>query len=519
MKRNILILLLLVTLGFAQSASGPVVQMVDYNIVPSSLYQGSTGQLELTLENSGTETAKGVTVYYNYDLGYQSSIFVGQIGPDARAITTIPFKVPDKVDSGMITLALDVYYLSENEASSKHSAASIPVAVSQHRILEVSTLSLSKDTLRKGDTMAAEIQITNLGGVMKDVAISSANSSQFSLSGTTQQRVGDIPANSSRNVSVILVSSSSAEAGKYLVPLKVTYNDALQNVNEETVFIGPVTVSGSSSSFKVSCAPASPSEIGSELAYNITLENPGGSVQSAVVVIGSSDIFTPVGQNTVYFDDIQPGESRSQIVYLGIDSTASSGFYVLPMTIKTSSDDVPFDAGIYVQATPGLTLTSETESSGSDLSVTVKVANSGNTAIRSVYARAGQTDGYSVVGSAEKFIGTLSVDDYSTFQMTLRPRGMAYESVPVVISFKDNDNVEHTVTRLIPVGPDSNQTSGFGGNASASGNRTIRGSPFGGPMGGAQADNIPMYAGIGVVLLGALYFGYRKVKGKPKPVA
>jgi len=516
-KWNVLMaaLLLFLTLGFAQSASGPVVQMVEYNIVPDSVYSGTTGQLELTLENSGTETAKTVTVYYNYDIGYKSSVYVGQIGPGAEAITTIPFKVPDKVDSGMIILTLDIYYLAEDELSSKHSMASIPVTLSQHQILEVNTLSLSKDSLRKGDIMTAEIEITNTGGVMKNVVISAANSSQFSLSGTTQQRVGDIPANSSRSVTVSLISSSSAESGKYLVPLKITYQDALQNENEETVYIGPVTVSGASSSFKISCEPASSSEIGSKLAYNITLENPGGSVQSAVIAIEENDVFTPIGQNTLYFDGIQPGESRSEMVYLGIDSASSSGYYVLPMTLKTNNEEVAFNAGIYVQATPGLTLTSETESSGSDISVTVKIANSGNTAIRSVYAHAESSDSYDVVGTAEKFIGTLSVDDYSSFQMTLRQKGPTGDSIPVTIIFKDNDNVEHVVKQLVDIGLDSAATSTT--NISASGNRTFRG-PFGGSMGGAQTDNIPLYAGIGLVVLGVLYLGYRKIKGKPKPV-
>ncbi|MDD5172518.1 MAG: CARDB domain-containing protein, partial [Candidatus ainarchaeum sp.] len=330
--------LLFMALGFAQSASGPIVQVVDYNIVPDDIYSGSTGQLELTLENSGTETAKSVTVYYNYNIDYQSSVYVGQIGSGAEAITTIPFKVPDNVNSGMFTLTLDIYYLDEDELSSKHSMASIPVTISQHDILEVKTLSLSKDTLRKGDTITVELEITNTGGVMNNVVISSANSTQFSLSGTTQQRVGDIPSNSSTNVTVPLSSSSSTETGKYLVPLKITYNDALQNVNEETVYVGPVTVSSTSSSFKVSCEPMSSSEIGSKLAYNITLENPGESVQSVIIVIEDSDVFTPIGQNTLYFDDIQPGESRSEIVYLGIDSASSSGYYLLPMTLKTNND-------------------------------------------------------------------------------------------------------------------------------------------------------------------------------------
>jgi hypothetical protein len=528
LKPNILIVALLIVaaLGFAQSVSGPVLQITSYKVVPETVYPGTTGQLEVTLDNSGSDIAKGVTIYYDYNLGETWNIYVGDVGSGSVAITTIPFKVPDRVDSGIIVLTLDLYYLSEDGSSSKHSMSSVPVTISQHQILEVKTLSLSKDTLRKGDSLTAGLKITNTGGVMKNVVISAADGSQFSLDGTTQQRVGDIPANSSEDVMVSLVSSSSAEGGKYSIPLKITFNDALQNEISQTVNIGPVMVTDSSSSFRITCEPVSDSEIGSRLSYNITLENPGSTPQSAVLVIEKNDVFTPVGQNTLYFDDIQPGEKRSEIVYLGIDSSSSSGYYPLPMTLKTNDDEMGYSAGIYVQATPALTLTSETESSGTGTDVTMKIANSGNTAIRSMYVSAGSTDSFEIVGSNEKFIGTLSVDDYASFQITVNQvkRGVDGDaaSIPVTIVFKDNDNMEHTIEKKVSVklaSGDAAVAPTAGGSPSFSSNRTAR-SPLGGLMGGGgQTANIPLYAGMGVVIIGVLFLGYRKLKGKPKPEA
>ncbi|MFH0737064.1 MAG: hypothetical protein V1827_00735 [Candidatus Micrarchaeota archaeon] len=518
----LVVLLLFGSLGASQSASEPVLQMTGYDVVPATVYPGTSGQLEITIGNSGSETAKGTTLYYNDGSGSTWSVYLGDIGSASDAITTIPFTVPDKVDSGIIILTLDIYYLDEDETESKHSMSSIPLAVSQHQIMEVTTTSISKDTLRQGDTLSAALEIRNTGGVMKNVVISASDDSAFSLVGTTQQRVGDIAANSSKNVTVSLVSSSSADSGRYSIPLKITYNDALGNELEQIVNIGPVTVTGASSSFKLTCAPASESEIGSRLAYNITLENPGGSVQSAVLSIDENDVFTPIGQNTLYFDGIQPGESRSEIVYLGIDSSASSGYYSLPMTLKTNDNEVGYSAGIYVQATPAVTLTTETESSGSGIDVTMKIANSGNTAIRSLYAYAESTDSLRISGSAEKFIGTLSVDDYSSFQVTLvqtRPDGAA--SLPVTLIFKDNDNAEHVIKEHVELGLSSgNATSAAqGGSAYQSSNRTM-GGPVGGPMGGgSQAQNIPLYAGIGIVIAGVLFLGYKKLKSKPKQEA
>jgi len=504
-------ILLFVALAHGAGSTEPVLQVTDYNVIPDNIYPGTTGQLEIHLLNSGSETAKGTVVYYNYGIDQQWNIYVGDIGAGSEAITTIPFVVPEKINSGIFILTLDVYYLDEEETSSKHSAASIPITVSQHGVLEVKTVSLSSDSIGKGERLTAELEIKNTGGVMKNVVISNAENSSFSLEGTTQQRVGDIEANSSTNVTVEIISSSTAAEGKYTIPLILTYNDALQNEISQTIYLGPVMVSDSSSQLRISCKPVSGSEIGSQLSYNFTVQNRGSSTQSAVIVMSGTDVFTPIGSNTFYLDDIKSGESRSQLITLGVDAASTSGYYILPITMKTSGDEQEYEIGIVVQATPAITLTSETETADDGTQVTIKIANSGNTAIRSVYVKADSTESLEVEGTNEKFIGTLSVDDYASFQFTVnQKRPDSSGSIPITIVFKDNDNVEHTVKENVVAGSGS-------AVALAATNATSQSSQLGGPRsGGLQFQNLLLYGGVGVLILGGLYFGYRKFRGKPK---
>ncbi len=223
-------------------------------------------------------------------------------------------------------------------------------------------------------------------------------------------------------------------------------------------------------------------------------------------MIGANDVFTPLGSNTLYFDDMQPGEKRSQLVSLGVDASSASGYYTLPMTLKTNGDETNYSSGIVVQATPSVILTSETSASATGLQATIKVANSGNTAIRSLYVYAEPSDSLQIEGTADKFIGTLNVDDFASFQVDLRPKQPtgAY-TLPVVIQFKDNDNVDHSIRKQVQiVNPGAS-------NMTAGASSRFQRSPEGLPV-----PSIVLYVVGGLLLVGVAYFGYKRWKGGAK---
>ena len=130
----------------------------------------------------------------------------------------------------------------------------------------------------------------------------------------------------------------------------------------------------------------------------------------------------------------------------------------------------------------------------------------------------------SVVGPSDKFIGTLNIDDFATYSVTLdlSPNlAPGRYSIPVTISFKDGKNQDHSLTKNVDIMVYSNSdfsrlNSGQSPSQGASGfgSRRNTNSNAGGLFG---LGLIPTIA-IAIIVLIALYFGYKKFGPKKKPV-
>ena len=531
--------LLALLAGFAAAASttsGPALQVTDHTTVPTTLYPGTNGQLQVTVLNSGTDTATGVSVQYTSQ-GGTSTIYPGDVGVGATSTFTVPFSVPQDFNSGIMVVYLNIFYQSPASSTAisstgtgvtyKNTQVSVPLEISQHQVLAVNTVSVQPSAITPGDSFTAKLSLVNSGGVVNNVIISSAPSSQFTLQGTTQLSAGNVPSNGSTSVSVVISSSSSTTSGKYTVPLTVTYQDSVQNTQTETAYIGPVTVYASSSQFKLTLVPSGPVEVGSQVPFTLTLQNLGGSASMAFVDINDSTIFTPIGSVRIYFDPIEPGQSASQTVTLGVQATASAGYYELPLSITGNGNTYQQDVGVVVAATPELTITTQTSQAASAAStggtstagsgtgttggetITMSIANTGNSPIRSVYASAASSSALRVVGASDKFIGTLNVDDFATFQVNVIPTGAgtgasagaAASTIPVTITFKDSTNTEHTIMKNVAV----ESASAFGTGASGSfADRRNAGGLFG-------LGLIPSIILVALVLL-LIVYGYKKWK-------
>jgi len=523
--------LLCLLAGVASAASGTggaALQISGHATIPGTVYAGSNGQLQITITNSGTDTAAATAVDYQAPGQAQPSAFsVGDIGAGSSAIASIPFTVPMNVSSGFFVMNLNIVYFGDTSKTTiKNTPISIPIAVSQHQILDVKTVSVEPQTIAAGDSVTLTLNIGNTGGVMKNVVISADGDSVFTLAGATQQSVGDVPSGGSKTVSVSLMSSSSAAAGKYTVPLVVTYQDLQANTINQTIYVGPVTVSEPSAQFMVSMVPLTTAEVGSETPYALTLTNLGGSSLSAIVDLDQETPFTPIGSSRVFFNNIEPGKSATQTVMVGIAAGTTSGYYNFPLTITSNGRTYNQSMGMKVDATSDLdvsaTTTPEFVSSGSNgVHVTAEIANIGNGPMRSVYVSANSTKEFQLVGTTDKFIGTLNIDDFTTFQVLANvPQNLAPGdySLPIAITFKDASNEQKTIVKDLRItvysAQDAGRLSMLSGSSSAT---STTGSTNG--FSGRQAGlfGIPYLWIIGgIVLLVLGYFGYKRFKGNKK---
>ncbi|MFH2105996.1 MAG: hypothetical protein ABII22_01945 [Candidatus Micrarchaeota archaeon] len=526
-NKNILfgLLALFLIIGFGNAvSSSATMQVLGYSTIPGTVYPGTTAQLQLTLSNAGTDTAKSITIYYDHgaNLDGTGMVNIGDIGSGSTTIASLPFVVPSKVNSGILQLNLNIYYSYNNGDSSGTAKTTIAIPVSQIQVLEVRTLS-NATTLAPGDKFLAQLEIVNTGGITKNVIIRSLDNSSFAIDGTSQYTVGDVQFNSSKTISLGLRSLSSTSSGNYMVPLVVQYQDAVQNTVSQTVYVGPVSVTDVSAKLNIGLKPETPTEVGSQTKFELVVENRGSTESSAMIEINQSSVFTPMGNSRVYFDHLLPGETRTQELTIGIGPSASGGYYVLPVTITSDGKTYTQNIGVEVRATQEIMVSSRTDPTtvgvGSrSVTVSAQIANTGNSPIRSVYAKVMPTTDFETVGATDKFVGTLNVDDFTTFQFVINVPNKLQPgnyNVPIQLVFKDSTNTEHVINKDVPIkvssagdfGASQNAGSGTGIATGATVMRRSGGVLFG-------LDWIQLLAIVVVLALG-YQFGYKKYfKGK-----
>jgi hypothetical protein len=511
----------------AGSTNGAALQVSGYTTVPQTVYPGSTGELQITITNSGTDTASSTVV--DYELPGQTQpaqITVGDIGAGSSAIASIPFQVPMNVSSGFFVMSLNVVYFGDpTDTTVKNTPLSITVMVSQHQILNVKTISVTPASVQAGDEVTVDLDVQNTGGVMNDAVITADGDTNFTLAGATQQTVGNVPSGGDVNVSVLLVASSSAQPGRYNIPLILTYEDLLQNTVNQTISVGPVTVSEASAEFMVSMVPTGQVEVGGEAPFSLTLTNLADNVISATVDLTENTPFTPIGSSRVFFNGIEPGQSQTQTVMVGISAGTTSGYYDFPLVITSNGNSYNQTMGILVNATSDVdisaTTTPEFISSGSTgVKLTAEIANTGNGPMRSVYADGTSTKDFVVIGTTDKFIGTLNIDDFGTLPLIVNvPANLTPGdySLPISVTFKDANNVEQTIVKNLTITIYSAQDAARDNLLANGGTGTTGTTGTYGGRGGGGLFGISYIMWIGIIVVIVLaYFGYKKYKGNKK---
>ena len=333
-------------------------------------------------------------------------------------------------------------------------------------------------------------------------------------------------------MSVDIVSSSSAAPGKYTIPIIVEYQDPIQNIVSQTISIGPVSVADSSAQFSVTLKPLTPAEVGSQAQFELTVENRGSTPASVIIDLSQSSVFTPLGNSRIYMDAVAPGGSETRTIILGIEPSTSAGYYTLPIgIISDDGNTYTQNMGIAVQATQETTVSSSINPSfvspgSQNVVVTAQIANTGNTPIRSVYVTVPQSKDFELVGATDKFIGTLNVDDFTTFQFTVNVPGRLSPGkygIPIQIVFKDSTNTQHTVTKNVDITLSGPNDAAAMGNTGAQGSGNSSFTRRSGNSAGALSFLGPL-AGFGIpglIVLIALiavvgYFGYKKFVGVKK---
>jgi len=243
---------------------------------------------------------------------------------------------------------------------------------------------------------------------------------------------------------------------------------------------------------------------------------PAEDVVAQVQFSSGSSIYA-LASDRVYVSEIAPGGNATVHFTIGASSSAVAGYYPLSIQLtykvdKAEQPKVNQSVSLRVLSKASVLITSDrsTATSGASAGLLVTIANTGDTAIRSVYASAASKD-FSFVGASDKFIGTLNLDDSATLSLNLIPLNGANgeRTVQVSVTYKDPLNIERTQVETITVdGTGASLNGTFGTSASQRFGRT------------SQQFTILgldpwLLAGIIIVAIGA-FFGYKWVKRREK---
>ncbi len=262
----------------------------------------------------------------------------------------------------------------------------------------------------------------------------------------------------------------------------------------------------------------------------IEIENVGSRPADDVVVemhFGSDSALTPIAADRVFIPSISPNSTSNAVFQIGASPLANPGFYPINVIVSYKVDkvlqpEVNQTFGLKVVSKTGLLVTEDHSSAGgaNASSITITVANSGDTTIRSVYVSASSND-YDFSGPRDKFIGTLNLDDSATMSISATPKqGRTGNKITVTTSYKDYLNEEHVQSQDFAI-------NGFQNNAAfgnAAGGQGLAGQRFGRrPQDFTIFGFTPYQIGGAIAAIVAAFFAYgwyarrkNKAAGGPK---
>ncbi|MBI5229357.1 hypothetical protein HY991_04555 [Candidatus Micrarchaeota archaeon] len=338
--------------------------------------------------------------------------------------------------------------------------------------------------------------------------------------------LGNLVAGEQKEVIANFQVPNSTKPGRYFV---FVYT-ADQSGNQAQVVEIPLIVNEpfSSNALIASTSYSNSMYAGDSLSLPVDINNIGTVAAEEVIVqmqFNSTNAFIPTGVDRVYIPRIESRGNSTVLFKVGVNAGTTPGFYPITLLISYKVDKVlqpTLSQTVVLKALAKTNLLITTDSSqptaalGSSSSISVTVANVGDTAVRGVYAIASSKD-FSFTGASDKFIGTLNLDDTADISLTIVPaRNTQPGEYPltVLVSYKDALNILHNqqkdiTVRVVPAGSGS-QNAGIQANA----NGTQR---FGRQSQGFNIFGInPLYLGGAIFLLVAAYFGFKWYKRRRK---
>jgi len=438
-------------------AGANALTLESYSFSPSTLKPGTSGSINLVLQNSATEYVSGATLSASGPgLAFSGNIYLGDLANGGTTNVAVPFVVKSDARAGSFAASLTVGYTSSaylgTTGASRYVTLSVPYTISTTTGIEVSTIETLPQTVSPGDRFTLKIRLRNTGGSIYNAVITAGDS--FTLDGVSRVETGDLAAAAEAEKEIPLIASTSLATGLQSVSLTLIYDDSTGVEKTEQLSLGPVAISEKTPAAIVGIS-ATNTNPGSRTELVAKVTNAGATaLQNVRVSLQPASFFVPLEYAEKSLGTLEAGETKEVAFAIGISPATSPQYYSVSLGVsydagrgtetETKSLGVEVKGKTEVSTSASTNPTPITSNAGS-YSLSVQVSNMGDAAVRALSVSI-DSPLIQATDTNYNYIGTLDVDDYSTAQYAIITKpNLAPGNYPlhVTLRYKDAFNAPH----------------------------------------------------------------------------
>jgi len=459
--------------------SNAVSKLVLKSVVsnPSPVPPGENFQLDILLENEGSQSAKNVSVTLLglkndgiSSIGTSSKITKSRVYGYDTSTFTFNLSASKKIESGANNLKIKVDYTdSTGTARSEEMDFFITVQDSNlQSIVELKNIVSPETTLIPGSNAIIAFDVVNTGNEdAKNVKVTVTSDKEIIPRTQNTIIIPVLKNGDPKNLQFQLFVSDDAVTKNYPVAITVEYDLPSGNGSKQTVmqYVGLYVENKSGKTVprliidKYSIEPKS-LFAGQEFTLDLSILNTSKSakIQNVKVSVASDDgTFTTVDSNSFYFDIISPKSRVQKKILLSSKPDAEAKQYMLSInyeyeddkgTAYTSKDTI----GIPLQQTQRLTIGELNIPSevfvGDTIPVNISFYNMGKSTLYNLMAK---LDGNFKVEGSSYFVGNFEPGKTDSFDGAIIPEAPGKITGSVIFTYEDAAGKTYEVRKELSV--------------------------------------------------------------------
>ncbi len=297
---------------------------------------GATSLLALTVENSGTDTARNVNItlqsHDGLEVAGSSRISLGSLAQGTPEQASTSVYALANISAGTHYLPLSITY-SAPDGMQYVQNVSLPVSVTvPEPDIVISMAGSQPEQLYAGSNASLTLLVQNIGGgTAKNVTIG-VESSRYLIAGGAASTffIGSLAPGATATESVFVSANRTSGSAPYYLPVNVSYQNGDYSSKQSSMQYVPVNLQNAAI-FNITSVTDSLSPGVSYAPVTFTVRNTGSeTAQSLTLSLQSIYPITVINSNN-YVNNLAPGQEANVTFYVSADSRGKPGEY--PVTI------------------------------------------------------------------------------------------------------------------------------------------------------------------------------------------